>query len=307
MIYTSDLLLESIKTRAMIPSSQNTFQDSDLLNLANEEMETFIVGTLMRVQEEYLVITDHLPTVAGQARYRIPYRAIGQKIRDVTMTCGTSTVPIPRVLRENFANNNTSFNQFGFYIEGNYIVLLSPTVDTSSTIDVSYFMRPGKIVDSDNWQAATAVDTATNTLTVAEILPSFVVGAQLDIINANSGNETILRDAVITAVDSMALTITIDQSCALVNVSDYICLAGESAVPQCPEEMHPLLAQRVICRVLEALNDREGLAAASAKLKEMELNILALIDARVVGKPLKIVNRHGLLRSATAYASRFIR
>lgn len=290
MIYTSDLLLESIKTRAMIPSSQNTFQDSDLLNLANEEMETFIVGTLMRVQEEYLVVTDNLPIVANQTRYRIPYRAIGQKIRDVTLTTGLSTVPVPRTIRENKGDDN----QYGFYMENNYIVFLSAPV--ADTVNISFFLRTGKIVDSTKWQQATAVDQTLNVLTMTTILPSFTVGAVVDIINSKSGNETILRDAVITAVDTLNLTITLDQSCTLVNTGDYICMAGESAVPQCPEEMHPLLAQRVICRVLESLNDLNGLASASQKLKEMEVNILALIDSRVVGKPLKINNRGGLLR-----------
>ncbi len=302
MIYTSDLLLQSIKTRAMIPSSQNTFQDSDLLNLANEEMETFIVGTLLRTQEEYLVVTDVVSTVVGQTRYRIPTRAIGGKLRDVSMVTSTGTRPVPRYIRENIPTNPQAISAFGFYVEGNYIVLLSSPNDNSANLQLSYFLRAGQIVDSTQWQSATAVDPVGNVISVTTILPIFTVGALVDVVTSKSGSETILRDAVITAIDTVLKKITINQSCALVNVGDYLSLSGKTAVPQCPEEMHPLLAQRVICRVLEALNDVNGLAQSSAKLKEMELNITALIDSRVVGKPKKILNRRGLLTSSTRYS-----
>jgi hypothetical protein len=305
MIYTSDLLLQSIKTRAMIPSSQNTFSDADLLNLANEEMETFIVGTIMRVQQEYLVVTDSLPLVKDQVRYRIPPRAIGQKVRDVTMTSNGSTIPVPRYLRENKSDQTSVDGQFGFYIENNYIVLLSAPSTSQGTLDVSYFLRTGQIVDSTMWQ--NVVSVAGNVIGVSSILPGFVVGAKIDVITAMSGSETILRDANILSVDLQNKTITLDQSCALVQVGDYVCFAGQSAVPQCPEEMHPLLAQRVICRVLEALNDQNGLAAASQKLQLMEQNILALIDNRIVGKPLKIVNNRGLLAASIRANPRFTR
>ncbi len=307
MIYTSDLLLASIKTRAMIPSSQNTFQDSDLLNLANEEMETFIVGTLMRVQEEYLVVTDTVPLISGQVRYRIPSRAIGGKLRDIVMATSTGNISIPRYSRENIPQNASVMSILGFYVEGNYLVLAAPPSDNLSSLLVSYFIRPGKIVDSTQYQVASVVDQINNVITVPAILPSFTVGTLLDVITAKSGSETIIKDAAITAIDAINKKITVNQTCALVSVGDYLCLAGQSAVPQCPEEMHPLLAERVICRVLESLNDVNGLNMASQKVKEMELNILALIDTRVVGKPRKIVNRSGLLSIAAKSNPRLTR
>jgi hypothetical protein len=309
MIYNSDLLLASIKTRAMIPSSQNTFMDSDLLNLANEEMETFIVGTLSRVQEEYLVVTDAVPLVAGQTRYRIPVRAIGQKLRDIYIDTGSAKIMLPRLNREDIPTYNYSLSQtnVGFYLEGNYIVLIVAAASTTGNLMVSYLIRPGQIVDSTNWQKATAVNTSTNVITVATILPTFIVGTQLDIITAKSGSETILRDTVITAIDSVNKLITVDQPCTLVSVGDYVCLSGQSAVPQCPEEMHPLLAQRVVCRVLESLNDAQGLQQANATLQLMERNILALIDSRVTGKPIKLKNSNNLIRAAIRSNSRYSR
>lgn len=298
MIYTSTELLASIKTRAMIPSSQNTFQDSDLLNLANEEMESFIVGTLMRVQEEYLVYTQQIPLVQGQTRYRIPERAIGMKIRDIVMVTNSSKYYLPRIAREAIPEFDSQNLGAGFYLENNNIVLLWEPNASEGYLEVSTFGRPGKIVESILYQEITSVDTSTNTLGMTTLLPAFIVGAKVDVQTHLSGSEYLLRSATITAIDLVNKTVTVDLDTSKVQVGDYLCEEFECAVPQCPEEMHPLLAQRVVCRVLEALNDKDGLANASQKLKEMEVNILALTDSRVEGKPQKVNNRRGLLTSA---------
>lgn len=77
---------------------------------------------------------------------------------------------------------------------------------------------------------------------------------------------------------------------------DYVSLAGETIIPQIPDELHSMLAQRVACRCLEALGDREGLGAANAKLAEMESKTAILINNRVEGSPQKVVNHNSPLR-----------
>lgn len=78
-------------------------------------------------------------------------------------------------------------------------------------------------------------------------------------------------------------------------VGDYICLAGESIIPQIPTDLHNVLAERTCARILAAIGDVEGLQATNAKLQEMEIRQGAIIDSRVVGAPQKILNRNSLL------------
>lgn len=299
MIYTSDLLLESIKSRAMIPDSQNTFPDSTLLNLANEEMESFIQGLLIRVQEEYGVYTIQVPLVANQQAYRIPERFSGLKLRDIVMVINDQRYYIARVSREKLPDYDPlSVDQTaGFWVQNNNVMLIWMPTDSIGYLEMSGHLRPGQIVPSTGYRPITSVDTETNTLGMDTLMTSLQVGAKIDVQTQKSGSEYVLLSATITAVDTIGKTVTVDKDVSDCEVGDYLCMEKTAAVPQCPEEMHPMLAQRVVCRVLEALNDQEGLAASSAKLKEMELNILALIDNRVEGKPLKIVNTRGLLSS----------
>ncbi len=76
---------------------------------------------------------------------------------------------------------------------------------------------------------------------------------------------------------------------------DLVTLAGETIIPQIPDELHSMLAQRVACRCLEALGDQQGLQAANLKLAEMEAKSATLINDRIESSPQKIVNRNSPL------------
>ena len=81
--FTSDDLLESVKRKISFPASQNTFQDTDILAFANEELAIAMVPAIMSFHEEYFVTFDVVPIIGGTSRYQIPERAIGMKLRGV--------------------------------------------------------------------------------------------------------------------------------------------------------------------------------------------------------------------------------
>jgi hypothetical protein len=75
-----------------------------------------------------------------------------------------------------------------------------------------------------------------------------------------------------------------------------VCLAGQSPVPQIPPELHPLLAQRVVCKALESLGDAAGFQAAQLKMAEIQQAALPLITPRVDGEPKRFANRNSPFR-----------
>lgn len=287
-LFTSDSLLSSIKTRALIPSSQTTYTDSDLLDLAYEELKTFIVANLIRTHEDYLVKEETSALISAQSKYRIPERAV--KLRDLTYVDGNGQeIPLARIEREqepDYVGSGDSEPR-AFYLEGNHVVLV-PEVGSSvsGSLNFVYFNRPGKLVTNSRYRAIVTVGS--NYVTVASVPSVFTATELFDIIESKSGNETIEQDLAISSIVGTTITFTSDISG--VSVGDYLCLSMEAPIPQCPEELHPLLAQRVAVRVLESLQDREGLKDAKKTLDEMEKNILAIVDNRITGKPQKIIN-----------------
>ena len=79
-------------------------------------------------------------------------------------------------------------------------------------------------------------------------------------------------------------------------IGDYICLENESIIPQIPSDLHSLLAEKTCARILMSIGDNEGLQVSSAKINELEKRQGTLVDNRVEGAPVKIVNKNSLLR-----------
>jgi len=304
---TSDTLIESIKTRAQIPDNQSTFTTANFLALANEEMDIGLVPTVLSLHEEYYVYSEEITLEASKSRYPIPYRAIGGKLRDLFYknTSG-DLLEMSRINPEDKATfqNSTANTNFGFfYIEGNDIVLI-PDVGTSvtGTLLASYYLRPNDLVEESRVAIITSISSSggTTTFTVDGVPTNMTTSTPVDLLQAKSGHKIRSFDVSPTSVNSTTNTIEFDDNdiSSDIEVGDHIAFAGESIIPQCPSDLHSVLAHRVACRVLEALGDREGLAAANQKLAEMELKTATLIDNRVEGAPIKILNANGLLRNS---------
>ena len=156
--FTSDDLLESVKRKISFPASQNTFQDTDILAFANEELAIAMVPAIMSFHEEYFVTFDVVPIIGGTSRYQIPERAIGMKLRGV-FWCDNIIGPynpdspgnlfdMTRVSSEDkaFFQANIGANSaiHKYYLEGDEVIL-TPPVPLQSPIGSRvffYFLRP---------------------------------------------------------------------------------------------------------------------------------------------------------------------
>lgn len=79
-------------------------------------------------------------------------------------------------------------------------------------------------------------------------------------------------------------------------IEDYICSQFECIIPQIPSDLHSLLAERTVARILEAQGDVAGLQVAQAKIGQLEGGQATLVQNRAEGSPRKVFNRNSLLR-----------
>ena len=68
-------------------------------------------------------------------------------------------------------------------------------------------------------------------------------------------------------------------------------VAAEAPVVQLPPELHNLLYQRTLCRVLQSIGDLQALQAAEADAAQMEKDAVGIIANRVEGEAKKVVGR----------------
>ena len=306
---TTTDLLTSIKSRAAIPLSQATFSDTDLLNFATEELNLKVLPSVLAVREEFYVTEATVAMVNGQSNYKIPYRAVGNKVRFVyLMQSDTQAKPLAQLPMESLVDYKASsfaYQEAGFYLQNDEIIILPPVSGAlSASLRFKYYMRPNNVVALSRGAQITSIDTNTGIITVASVPSNITVNSQIDFIGSTGNFKTKGFDIIASGVSTSSKTITVSSLSipSDLQVGDYICTAGESVIPQIPTELHVMLAQAVACRVLEAIGDTPGLANANAKLTEMEQKLLSIIDSRVEAPGRKVQNRNSFFRN-----NRFVR
>lgn len=297
-------LLASIKSRAMIPTAQNAFSDSDLLNFATEELNLKLVPSILSVREEFYVTDSSVPLVPNQSNYKIPYRAIGGKLRFVYLIQSDNSVaalaqlPIEDIME--YQSSIYAYQNSGFYVQNDEIVIL-PAITGSATGDIrfKYYMKPNSVVELSRGAKITSIDRNTGELGVDALPNNIASGSEIDFIGSTGNFKT--KGFDIEAVGANTVTKIVTVATANIpsdlQVGDYICTAGESVIPQIPAELQVMLAQAVACRVLEAIGDTAGLQNANAKLTEMEGKLLTVIDSRVEAPGRKVTNRNSFFRN----------
>lgn len=310
--YTTTGLLADIKRKAFVPISQITFDDAALLSIADEEMQVGIVPMVMRTREEYFVSAKEY-TVQGNTReFEIPERAIGAKLRDVTIIANPGTSDgvvnersLPEINAEDAVWNNT-YNNFlslqSFFLRNNYVVLSpSATSFQGQQLKLYYFKRPSKLIQTTECSKITGI-TGSNTCTVNIVPTNFGTGGTIsitaDIVKATPPFQILQMDITVS-LDTNTNIATFSESLSDLGISngDYICLANESPIPLIPVELHSLLAQRAAVKILSSLGDDKNFKVAQNRLEEMEKNILELISNRVEGANRKVVNNFSVFNT----------
>lgn len=316
--FSAEDLIESVKRRASIPSSEDLITDSEILHFANEEMDIEMVPLITMKHEDYFLTRELIHIDLTNNKYPIPYRAIGAKIRELAYQ---PSLQNPNDLREMrrispndlAATSNRTSTSRHFYFEGENIVLWGRN---ESLIDgylcVFFFMRPNTIVPFEEVSEIQSFDLNAGTFVVDKIPAGFAVGGKIDFVKSRSPHKIMTYDIPILALDSATRTITLDASAyspqpSMGNVmvqleaGDQISLAGETNLINIPSELHVMLAQMTAARILDSIGDKENLAQANDKLLRMENNAQGLIDNRDEGSPFKVRPRNSLLRRRRRY------
>jgi hypothetical protein len=162
-------------------------------------------------------------------------------------------------------------------------------------------MRPNTLVKDAAVATITSINRTTGAIVVDKVPTTYKIDLTFDFVKRNSPHSIMTKidgtpaiDVAVTNIQSSAKTITVSDVSFIPNnlqVGDYISIAGESCIPNVPTELHMVLAQRVACRVLEAIGDTAGLANANQKLQDMEGKTAVLLDNRVEGAVHKVKNR----------------
>ncbi len=187
-ILTSNALIRSIKRRAFIPNSQETFTNEDFLEMATEEINLGLVPLIQRMHEEHLVYYIDTDLVQGQKRYPIPPRAHGNKLRDVALLDENDNVfEMNRYsLNEisDFTNTTSYINSRGFYLENNDVIVVNFDINIGQKLRMYFYMRPNILVQDELGTSIQSISSSTKVNTISPLSGS--------ISNISIASETII-------------------------------------------------------------------------------------------------------------------
>lgn len=298
--YDNSQLIENIKRRCAVPTSQLTYTDQDFCDLANDEMQGSVVPLIMSSREEYFLEFEDVTVDQSTGIIEIPEAAVGVKLRSVSYISQLNPlilVNLPRIDLDVVAGigpNIGYVNWTGFYVQGNRLYLYpTMTVPGNNQIRLYYYRRTLVLTAPNAYGQIQSIDTNTNTIVLDFVPNDWVVGSRLNTMQGTPNFQTTCELATITAISTPSVILDTVEGMA---VGDYICFEGYSAVPQVPLEAHAYLAQLTAVKCLEGVGDREGMKVAQEKANLLKESLLVMVSGRVDGSIKKVINPNGGLR-----------
>lgn len=305
--YLTDNLLPTLRLLPLMPSVQALFSNSDLLTIMNFEMNSKIMPLMDNQAEEYGVYIADLPYSTSQTVYTIPSRALAGKLRSVSFVDAVGNeVRVPRLRVEDIMSNvnatGLAINPalWGFYLQNNKVVTYLSSVNGGSNafafLRLRYVRQPNTLVLSTACGQVTNVSS--NVITVANFPTTFTTGATYDLIsNSPQMFDSLLDDATVTAVDSGAKTLTFTSGTvpATLKIGDWICLAGESPLPQIPAVPGAdLLLQLSAAKCLEIHGDTQGFNVAMSQAADMKNYFISVLTPRVDANVIRLTTPNSM-------------
>lgn len=295
--HTTTALVAGIKRRGFIPAGSG-LSATDILAYATDELESYIPALLKSIREEYLIASLDIAVSSGTVV--APERAVGAALRTISwVLTDDRDRPLPRIEPENagcFTGQHG--DPVGYMFEGNNIILLP--APTSGTLRLTYQQRPGVLVLPESCARVTSLNGGGGSdVTVTPAQTSWADDLLLDVVSAAPNFPALAIDATATGASTTALNFDGGQPTGLA-IGDYVCLAGETCIPQIPTEVHGLLAQAAAHAIANATGSQR-VATIKAKLDAVEAQTKVLLSPRSDGSARVVISRSRIGRWAAGW------
>jgi hypothetical protein len=309
MAYTADDFVSGVRRRAQLPAASidGKISDADILALADEEMGSTMLPLILAANEEYYVTSSDTAIVANQTEYRIPTRAVGGAIRDLTFVdANGNESSLPEISLEDQGDYARSgggafSRQSAYALRGDRVRLLPVPTASSGSLRFYYHWRPGRLVLTTSSQVTDITGISGSTYTVTATPVSWTTSTEFDLIQAKPNFDLLLDNTAPSAVDSGGTNLVFASAITDAAIGDYFAETGVSPIVQIPAELQPAFTSAVVVRVLMSLGDYEAASLEEAKLASQKENAQILIDPRNKGASKRVVNRYSIMRSGGRY------
>lgn len=327
--YTTEDLIRLVKNSQSIPDSGSAFSDSVVLEFLDQSLKGYILPAIVSVLEDYLIVTKDFQ-MDQQPQYPltaipnnvdnviiIPNEATGLRFKDLYVIGQNGNfVNIPRLTSHQvgglFNNTNSiygaaglNYNQQtfgGFFLQGNQIQIFPYGLASGALVRIMYERHPNDLCLVT--EAGQVTSVTGDVLTLDKIVSSFETGTKVCVISKDAPYQFVtdsryetpvyttptgIVDVELVSAAGPIVTLPTD-SCANVQVGDWVCLENQSVFAQfIPVEMIPALVRKASEMCLESTGDREGQISANQTYMAMMKTAMKIIAPRVTSAPVKVL------------------
>lgn len=294
--YTTTALINSVKRRITVPTSQNFFLPSNIVEFATDELSSTMVPAIVSVREEYFVTTEDVTLISTENEYRLPTRAVGGMLRDVVMIDPNGNeVGIPRLQPETIKAESSlsAVNIAGIVMQDDKVIFY-PDVKafTQFTMRFKFMRRPNDLIITSQAGKILNINTGTNEVTLSNAPTAWTTSTTFDIIQGTPTFSSIQDDQTITNIAGAVLTFSALP--AKLDVGQWVAEAGLSPIPQIPVEGFRTLAQYTAGRMLESTGDKKNAEIVMTQAQRLMDGFLKVLTPRIEGAYKKINTRTGI-------------
>ncbi|MDQ3234741.1 MAG: hypothetical protein M3Q07_23290, partial [Pseudobdellovibrionaceae bacterium] len=259
------------------------FEDDEILAVAYDILTAEVQPLIVNLREEYYVKHLYHTIVAGQAAYRMPDRALGQKLREVKIKHNGKLRDLPQIGVEDVGSVEIG-TPTAFWLESNYLNLYKTPATTEGQLDLSYYLQCSRPVVSTAAAQITNIDTGTGVLTAA--CPStWTTSDTFDLTSRKNSGENLAMDLTATSVSGSSVTFAAADLPSGLTLGDFISLAGETFIIPIPDTAHSLLISMVVAELLHAMGSLNEAGVMEGKAERQKAALSALLKGRVTGAP----------------------
>lgn len=287
-------MLAGARRRAVMPTSQALFQDSDLLAFLSGQLHSHIVPLIKSKNDEYFVVHEDAALVAGTSEYRIPTRAQGGALRDVVVVDASGNeYELDRLQPE---DQKLASGLSGVYLRDDKVVFYPALSNppTGHSLRFKYERMPNNLVAATAAGRISSLNQGSLQIVVDNAPSTWGTSTTFDILLPVPLFTSIKDDQAISGITGT--TINLSTWPTGIAVGQWISESRTSPLAQVPYEAHMLLEQLGAIKMLEALSPNE-LKPAKDAYKEMREDFLLTITPRIKGAPKKAVNRRGIFQA----------
>lgn len=295
--YTVDQMVVDVRNDYITPSSQNLFQDTDIVNHLDKAMRSKIIPLINSAREDYWVNNFDQP-VTGAASYTIPQRSAGAILVNVVFVdTNGNPIELNRLTTKKISSTfpfgyQLPLYTYGYYLQDDKIILYPQQAQTASqyTLRMIFMRRPNNLTLATN--CGKILGIASNVINVDNIDPTWSTSTTFDIIQNFPQFVSIADGATITNINTGTNQITLSTVPTGLLTGMYLCPTLMSCIPQIPYEAYDVLIAAGAARIARALGDSQGSQLAEKNYEEASKDFIKLIQPRVQEATKKIVNRN---------------